>query len=109
MAKYRKVADERNLLERLRFPIIQQSADRETLSFGQFHFRVHVPHRHTRHREALYADAIGVVERAHFRRHLQLNRAAWRNRWNEIQTNSELPELNRNCGRAARRSALHYG
>src|SRR2546423_6270866 len=66
-AEHRDVADEGNLRERARLPIVEEAGERERLPVAQLDARLRAPGLQSRNQEAVALDAVGVVTRRDFR------------------------------------------
>ena len=87
--------------------MIEQPGDREALSIAQLYLGVRPPGGDRRDGVAGNRNRIGVVERAHLRRHLQLNRPIVIDERREFQLHPVRSKLNGDGGESARGTLNH--
>ena len=94
VADDRQAAQDRNRLPVGLREVVEQAGNREGLSVAQLHVGFRTPGVERRNPEAREHDAVGEIQRAHFRPELQADDVAG-DRGREAETNAELLEENR--------------
>ena len=84
----------KGIFEGLRLAIVQQAADGKALPFPQLDLGLHLRTSMPGNSKSGDVDAVGEVQRAHFRRYLQADGVPRRDRRDKVQANAELLELN---------------
>src|SRR5580704_3223761 len=106
LAEDRDVADTGYLLELLGDAIVHQTGDRVTLSVGKIHFGLEAIRCQSGDDEPLQSQSVCEIQRANLGLDLQVDQPIGSQSWREVQTHSELFELN---GDACKTSASARG
>src|SRR5215469_9173949 len=108
LTEQRHAAQKGHLVVNIRYSIVDEARDSEALAIPKFHFGVYSTSGDCRNKKAGDRDGVGVVKRAHFRPHFQVNRSIRVEVRCEFEADAKLFELDRHRRRRASGSALYY-
>ena len=108
LADDRYISQKGNLIEGVRFGIVQKSANDKALAVGEFDFRIDFSGGNGRNFKSGERNGIGKIQGADFRSNLKPNGSARGDGRNEIKANAIFLEHDGNRAAAAARAALHH-